>query len=65
MIYSNEICLNQTTIWLDHSNVLNWKSFTIYSASDCKIDIGLNDMMREFLVEQENFFATKAKKEIQ
>ena len=37
----------------------------MFSTSDCKNDIGLNDMMREFLVEQENFFATKAKKEIQ
>ena len=50
---------------LRHSNVLIWKSFTIFSISDSKNDIGLNDMMREFLVEQENFFATKAKKEIQ
>ena len=41
------------------------KIFHYLYASDCKIDIGLNDMMREFLVEQENFFATKAKKEIQ
>ena len=48
-----------------HSNVLILKSFKKFSISDCKNDIGLNDMMREFLVEQENFFATKAKKEIQ
>ena len=57
--------MSQSNYDLGHSNVLIWKSFTIYSASDCKNDIGLNDMMREFLVEQENFFATKAKKEIQ
>ena len=37
----------------------------MFSTSDYKNDIGLNDMMREFLVEHENFFATKAKKEIQ
>ena len=50
---------------LFNSNVLICKSFTIFSISDSKNYIGLNDMMREFLVEQENFFATKAKKEIQ
>ena len=49
----------------NYSNVFNFEIFHNFSISDHKNDIGLNDMMREFLVEQENFFATKAKKEIQ
>ena len=57
MIHINVIC-----VIIKSFECFNLKIFYNFSTSDYKNGIGLNDMMREFLVEQENFFATKAKK---